>query len=561
MTDTGSLVRHRDVALGVAVMAALIVPWLNPWAVGPSPAVLPWLVTLFCVAWLLGLAPVSALSLVSVGGVTLLAVLAGAQNPSSQMLPIVAAIGIFCVCAGTGGHAARDGRVMRCVAGAWLLAGLSSSAIGLMQYFSIGDMFGSWVNSARAGEAFANLRQRNQFASLTNMALTALVWLAVSGRFAGRHQWLAWAAAGLLAVGNAASSSRTGMLQLFLLCALFGVWGGWRQPVVRRVLLTAVLAYVLAALALPWLAGFELPAHGMLARLRDGDMACASRLTLWSNVLTLIAQKPWLGWGWGELDYAHYMTFYPGARFCHILDNAHNLPLHLAVELGIPVSLLVGGIATWLVLRARPWRETDATRQMAWSVLALIMLHSLLEYPLWYGPFQMAFGLCVGLLWTTVRPGAHAVTQQAGSLGSNKSPVLYFRTVVAIIIIAIVAYAGLDYYRVSQIYLAPDVRHPAYRDDTLRKIRDTRLFGNQVRFAELSVTPLIPANAAQIHALGSDVLHYSPEPRVIEKIIESAVMLGRDDEALLHLVRYRAAFPGEYTKWRDANGLGGGPAD
>ncbi len=34
---------------------------------------------------------------------------------------------------------------------------------------------------------------------------------------------------------------------------------------------------------------------------------------------------------------------------------------------------------------------------MAWGVLAIILLHSLLEYPLWYGPFQMALCQCVGL--------------------------------------------------------------------------------------------------------------------------------------------------------------------
>jgi hypothetical protein len=34
----------------------------------------------------------------------------------------------------------------------------------------------------------------------------------------------------------------------------------------------------------------------------------------------------------------------------------------------------------------------------------VIVLHSLLEYPLWYGPFQMALGICLGLLW---HPSAH----------------------------------------------------------------------------------------------------------------------------------------------------------
>ncbi|MDO8778712.1 MAG: Wzy polymerase domain-containing protein [Burkholderiaceae bacterium] len=413
---------------------------------------------------------------------------------------------------------------------------------------------GFWVSQGAPGEAFANLRQRNQFATLMNIALSALLWHVATGGSAARRPWLAWSAACLLAAGNAASSSRTGLLQLVLLCVLCLLWTGWRQSPMRRVLLTAVLAYGVATLALPWLAGLDLLSHGMAARLRAGDAVCAGRRTLWSNVLDLIAHKPWFGWGWGELDYAHYMTLYPGARFCDILDNAHNLPLHLAVELGIPLALTVCSGAGWVVWRARPWRETDPTRQMAWGVLAVIMLHSLLEYPLWYGPFQMAFGLCVWMLWPAPRAPV------AGSRPYARG-VVAIQLVVATALLAAVAYAAWDYHRVSQIYLAPQARDPAYRDDTLDKVRGSWLFRNQVRFAELTTTALRRGNAQWTFDTATGLLHYSPEPRVIEKVIESAVMLGRDDEALLHLVRYRAAFPDDYTKWRRANGLTGGPAD
>ena len=89
----------------------------------------------------------------------------------------------------------------------------------------------------------------------------------------------------------------------------------------------------------------------------------------------------------------------------------------------------------------------------------------------------------------------------------------------------------------------------SYRDDTLNKIRGTWLFRNQVRFAELSVTTLKPENAVAMYAMARELLHYSPEPRVIEKLIESAVMLGRDDEALFYLARYRAAFPEDHARW------------
>ena len=441
------------------------------------------------------------------------------------------------------------------VAAAWLLAGLVSSVIGLLQYFGVAGGLGQWVNQTNFGEAFANLRQRNQFATLTNIALAALLYVAVRARhtpLAERtgHTALMLATASLLAIGNAVSSSRTGLFQLLLICGMYALWGGLRSLAVQRLLLCAVLVYCISMFAAPWLAGLDAASHGAFSRLGK-DEACSSRLILWSNVLHLIAQKPWLGWGWGELDYAHFITLYEGPRFCDILDNAHNLPLHLAVELGVPFALLICGGFVWWVLRQKPWAERDATRQMAWTVIAVILLHSMLEYPLWYGPFQMAAGLCVVMLWRLQPAGRDHMAENRG-LKWPLAHILY--RLIAINTIAICSYAAWDYHRISQLYLAPESRNAAYRSDTLAKVRDSWLFSNQVQFAELMLIPLEPGNAVWTFEAAGALLHYSPEPRVIEKRIEAAVLLGYDTDALEHLARYKAAFPAEHARWAKANG-------
>ncbi|MCX7249046.1 MAG: Wzy polymerase domain-containing protein [Burkholderiales bacterium] len=486
----------------IAVCLLIALPWLNPFSPGPSSVVAPWLLTLGCLALiLLWSAPV---------------------------------------------------RLDRCAASAWLSAALISAAIGLLQYFGAASALAPWVNSTEVGEAFANLRQRNQFATLTNIGLAALLWwndrLRMEGTGAARRSTLApsmtatMLAAILLALGNAASSSRTGMVQLLLLLVLHLIW---RRPVATgrasagwSVLLVAAMAYAVAAFALPALGGLDAQSSGILGRLHEGAAQCTSRTTLWSNVLQLIAQKPWLGWGWGELDYAHFITLYPGERFCDILDNAHNLPLHLAVELGVPLSLAVCALGGYLLWRARPWAETDATRQMVWAVLALILLHSMLEYPLWYGPFQMAFGLSIWLLWRAPDRATRA-----------SASVSLVPGVLAASLALAVAYAGWDYRRVSQIYLSAPHRAAAYRDNTLEKIRDSWLYSNQVGFAELTMSELTPENAAYLHDLAAKLLHFSPEGRVVEKLIESATLLGRKDEALFYQARYQAAFPESYALW------------
>lgn len=538
----------------VLVLLALIAPWLASPQGGPSPSVLPWQFSLACTGLLLGVLPVSVPGWRTRGWWALLA--GGAtfficvRGQSMEALAAVLAIFIILTCTVLATCRETRSDFVAVLAAAWLLAALTGSAIGLCQYFGLAQHFEPWISPSAMGEAFANLRQRNQFATLTNIGLAALLWCVAQSRVHQPQRVLAragmLAAAVLLAAGNAASSSRTGLVQLVLLGGLVWMWGGLRWQETRRLMTVAMAAYAIATVVLPALLGLNPSEHGMWGRLSSGESACSSRITLWSNVLHLISQRPWLGWGWGELDYAHFITLYSGPRFCEILDNAHNLPLHLAVELGIPAALAICGGAGWLIFRAQPWRETDPTRQMAWGVLAVILLHSMLEYPLWYGPFQMAFGLCLGLLGS---PSRNPTTDS----NENLSVVLAVRGVLAAVLTTAIAYAAWDYHRISQIYRPPEARDAAYRDDTLAKIRDSWLFRNQVRFAELSITPLTRDNAQWTFNMATAQLHYSPEPRVIEKVIESAVLLGRDDEALAHLARYRAAFPADHARWAQAN--------
>ena len=79
------------------------------------------------------------------------------------------------------------------------------------------------------------------------------------------------------------------------------------------------------------------------------------------------------------------------------------------------------------------------------------------------------------------------------------------------------------------------------------------LFDGAVRFAEVTTRPATRENAPWMLLESLRALHYSPETRVITKVIESATLLGREDVAMAHLMRFKAAFPAEYQKWSDDN--------
>ncbi len=438
-----------------------------------------------------------------------------------------------------------------------VFAAIVAGGVGLVQYFW-GDVgLAPWVQPSTPGQAIGNLRQRNQQATLLALGAWALLWLVAQAQAQQRPPahgarngllvlagvlivWsLAW-----IALASAATTSRTGALQWLVIVALLVLW---RRSMGRLALALAavglllylVWAWLLPGLLLQW-TGFQ--AEDLFLRFGAEGRACVSRRVLWSNVLYLIAQKPWTGWGWGELAYAHYMTLFPGTRFCLLLDNAHNLPLHLAVELGVPVALLACGAVLAWVWRARPWRETAPARQLAWGVFALVGLHSLLEFPLWYGPFQLAALFAVALLWR----GLHRFLEHFALLRHGVALVLAG-------ILGLGTYAGWDYWRVSQIYRPASERPSALREDTIVKVSDTRFFADSVDFARLTSMPLsaiTPANAAQTFALAQSLLHFSPEPRVIEPLIVSARVLGRSDVAAAQELRYRIAYPADYARWQ-----------
>jgi hypothetical protein len=516
-------------------------PWLNPFAGGPSSAVIPWIVS---AAFGLLLWSTTVLECKLPGTLRRvawvpLAVVVWAAFSQWQVRPETAmlASGLLLMLLAAG--FAQHPNSARAVQQGFLFAAAISAVLGVCQYFGIASQAHLWINAAVAGEAYGNLRQPNQYATLC--------WIGAAVILFGTIRLPRWAAPGvllMLVVASAASVSRTGIFQGLFLTLLAATWRGPERKERLILCLVAAIGYFTAAVLLPSLLDAltgAMPARTLWGRLGGGP-ACSSRLVLWSNVLHLIALKPLTGWGWGELDYAHFDTLYSGPRFCDILDNAHNLPLHFAVELGVPVAAAGCGLAIWWAWRQRPWAEPVPLRQLAWALLTVILLHSMLEYPLWYGPFQIAFGVSLGWLM------ANKQASTAATPAREKLAAL----ALGILLSAATAYAAWDYTRVSQIYLPPEQRLSPWRDDTLAKVRRSWLFSGQARFADLTLATPQRENAEWMYPLAIEVLHYSPEPRVIERAIESATYLGREDEAVLLLARYRAAFPRDYEAWRQA---------
>ncbi len=533
----------RNLMLGFCIA----LPWLNPFASSPSTAVIPLLLS-----WMLAacaLLVVVDMPLVQPPGRTvtkfaaavltvwLAAALVWGPEVVDRALTagLIASLACVWLMAAVGRRAAADEGLGSVVMAALLVAAVISGVLGVLQYLGWAKDLAPWVNQPLKGDAFANLRQRNQFASLTSFGLVALLgWTAVHHAFVQQvraTRLTLWLFLNVLAAGVACSVSRTGAMQWVAVSVAFLAWawhmkrqGKAQQTTLLSLAVSAPLLVVLWSVLMPWLALQTTGEWGASMILRITGQAqdygmCGSRRVLWTNVLALVAQRPWLGWGWGETDFAHFMTAYDSMRFCDMLDNAHDFPLHLALEFGVPFAVVLMGCAVAWVMQRQPLREQEPSRVMAWCWLLVLAMHSLLEYPLWYGPFQMTLGLAMGWLWCTPSETSTVAPKPAAQVAPM--------SVAAMLFIGCL-YAAWDFNRVGQIYRPVASRDAAYRDDPLHHAKQSWLFKNQAEFAELTTQTVTPENAADIFPLALRLMHYSPEARVVQRAIDSGHILGHD---------------------------------
>ena len=289
-----------------------------------------------------------------------------------------------------------------------VIAGVASSLIGIVQVFASQWPDGDWVaRTYIVGTAVGNMRQPNHLSSLLVWSVVAAVWLSDAGVI---NRWLGTGLTLLFIFVIVLSGSRTGTVSVGLL-ALWGILDRRLSRHARVLLLLAPVAYAIFWFGAAAWADYGHHVFGGEQRFAPKKDISSSRFGIWSNTLSLIAMHPWAGVGFGELNFAWTLTPFPG-RPVAFFDHTHNIVLQFAVELGLPLAVLVLALLGWALFCA--WRAAeDPTRRAALVMVLMILLHSLLEYPLWYAyfllPAAFAFGICLG------RPDDAHATAPSGS--------------------------------------------------------------------------------------------------------------------------------------------------
>ena len=288
-----------------------------------------------------------------------------------------------------------------------LLAGLLSALVALVQVFAPAWTDGQWLaSSGLPGRAVGNLRQPNHLCSLLLWAMVAAVALHAMGRL-GR--WALGGAMLLLVFAVELSASRTGAAGLAVLL-LWGLFDRRLPRTARLWLLALPMVYGLAYAAMAWYGDWSHAVLGAQARVAGEQAADAlgaagsanNRPNIWRTAWALVLANPLKGVGFGEFNLAWSLTAFSG-RPTAFFDHTHNLPLQLAVELGLPLTLLVLALLTWALWSG--WRRTaqaggamGVAARGLWVIVLLVALHSQVEYPIWYTYFLLPTALAWGMV-------------------------------------------------------------------------------------------------------------------------------------------------------------------
>ena len=253
------------------------------------------------------------------------------------------------------------------------------------------------------------------------------------------------------------------------------------------------------------------------------------RIVMWVDAVKVILQNPVLGVGAGNYPSGQYWVSDANE---HTLGtpHVHNVLLQVAAEFGVPVAIALIALCVWWIrgnVRARSLEGITVA-----MFIALIGIHSLLEWPLWVLFVAIPVGFLVGLSEPKARHSlqidSRAVLLPVGLAGLLCLPMML-----------------LDYDRISvafQHLYEEQVRgkHPSLEASVgVLEIGDATYFKPQMERQVLSLMrPEKPVYEETI-AMTRRVLGRLPDDRVIARYITLLVLAGRVDEAVPHVERMR----------------------
>lgn len=275
-------------------------------------------------------------------------------------------------------------RHLRIIAKALAIFGSAVALFAMLQSLSSPGRIYWWRAPFDGGWTYGPYVNHNHYAGLMEMLIPVPLVFAFSQFARRRERWIAASIAAFMGATIFLSGSRGGMLAFAAQIALFAlfIFREHRKQSVA-VLFTAFVLITVGVVA--WTGAHEVGSR--LATLSSDPRAELStdiRLQIDRDILTMVRQRPLLGWGQGTFAdvYPRFRSFYTDSA----VNAAHNDLLQVLAETGF-----IGfAIMIWFLIRAlRPaWRKSQKWQSSingAVSVAAIlgisgILVHSLFDF-------------------------------------------------------------------------------------------------------------------------------------------------------------------------------------
>lgn len=446
------------------------------------------------------------------------------------------------------GHVLRRGLALAEIATtlAWfLLAGGALNALaGLAQHYHLISAVDFLVMRKEWPMIYGNLGQPNHYATAVSLALASVAYLYSRRKL---HGALTAGCSALFLMVLALAASRSPWLYLLAFIVLAQLLHRLRPDDASRRLAVATFWLLPAFVAAQWLVTLPflapdgaavLTSAGRLFQVASG---IEPRLELWGEAWQMFLGAPLLGAGFGQFAWHHFLqqgasgaTAAPG-----VFNHAHNIVLHLMAETGLAgAAIIVGAALLWLIDLRRVALDPD--RWWLLALCAVIGIHSLLEYPLWYAYFLGMAALLLGF-------GAERLL--AVRFAGLARAAVGLAVLVGCVNLAAVIPPYRDFERLV-FSAGPGASRAVGEGAFARTMMQVHREPLLTPYVELAFAYGATVDATQLKeklALVTRAAHFAPVDVVVYRHALLLALAGEREAALAQLDRALRAYPGEAT--------------
>jgi O-antigen ligase len=349
---------------------------------------LPWITTLPAV-WIIAISLQTAMGMLSESW--------DAALPVSYLI-----VAMLCIILAATITSAEGGSIKLCnaLAIAHLLAGLISVAIASLQLSGAEIPFVPFMMlmehaNERLIRPYANIAQSNQLALLFCLSIASTWWLFQTGRLrasiaVGTVLALLW--------GLALTQSRIGWIIIPLFALTTQLWR--RRQDFRSLspwgLTGFIIIYAVMVIALPQVSSI-LGGRVETAAQRLTSASSGVRIVFIQQALQMSFAHPWFGVGWSQFG-PQQLTIASDFSSTEYAQHAHNIVLNLAAELGWPVTIISFTVLSYWFFKSLFYRGLSRQTGFAALFFIAVLVHSMLEFPLWYAYVLVPFALLIGMV-------------------------------------------------------------------------------------------------------------------------------------------------------------------